>query len=63
MLRHTASHSGSRHDEELVRALRPHHVVDVQQLRDAELLLRHREGQRAVPGTHSLIPLSLVPSK
>ena len=39
------------HDEELVRALAPHHVVSVQQLRDPQLLLGQGEGQQTVPET------------
>ena len=38
------------HDEELVGALAPHHVVHVQQLRDPQLVLRQTEGEEAVPG-------------
>ena len=37
------------HDEELVRALAANHVVDIQQLRDAQLSLGQSEGQGAVP--------------
>ena len=39
------------HDEELVRALAPDHVVDVQQLGDAQLLLCQAERQQTIPGS------------
>ena len=38
-----------RHDEELVGTLAPHHVINVQQLRDAKLLLRQAECQQTIP--------------
>ena len=37
------------HDEELVRALSVNHVVNIQQLWDPQLPLRHPEGQGTIP--------------